>query len=799
MATRSDVSIADELAAEQQQISVAEFFEQNRQMLGFGSKGRALVTTVKEAVDNAIDAAEDARIFPSVAVTIEEDSDGNTKLTFTDNGPGIKEEQIPKVFGKMLYGSRFSKRVQRRGQQGIGISAAVLYAQESTGKPATITSKVAESEMASEYTLRIDTDNNEPEIVNSRPVEWAEDSDHGTKIELHIDANFRARARLHEYIERTAVVNPHVAIDFTEPEYTFQSERTVETLPKQPEEIRPHPHGIELGTLRAMLEETDSHSVSGFLQSEFTRVGSTTADNIIDAFLDRLNGRHFRWDAPETGTAIQDIEDGQMTLADTASDDDDGVHLAEHLKAHINRKSKRVTDALATQTATTLADKSPVSYPDIAETIDSRADTTQSSEDTTIGDTVREKATDAAWEAVTAYGRLQTLTRHIDSSTGKKKTEQDIELLATHLNDIIAESDSEQSRYTRKEVESMVDSAAKQASASNSGTQFGETSRGNITETLWESMDPSRADTPLIRKIAKDRDAIESLLRAMQSVDVISPPSKCLSPIGEEELEQGIREVYSADFYDTSQRSANSHSGEPFLVEAGIAYGGDIESEGSIDLLRFANRVPLVYKRGAGATMDVISDIGWNNYKLSDKGGGLPQGPVALVVHVASTNVPFTSESKDAIASVEVIEDEIERAIRDVARGLKKHLSQQQTLKKQRRKRDKIDTIIPEFATKIAEITGGEKADTSESTARIMNNLYIDTSDGEVTAHNYNGRESFDIAVEIEMADGDQLTETESISPDSSKSIASVDENEIDSLTVEGAAGEKLTTDELAE
>ena len=164
-----------------------------------------------------------------------------------------------------------------------------------------------------------------------------------------------------------------------------------------------------------------------------------------------------------------------------------------------------------------------------------------------------------------------------------------------------------------------------------------------------------------------------------------------------------------------------------------------------MELLRFANRVPLVYQQGACSVTQVISDIRWNNYKLSHKGSGLPQGPVAAVVHVASTNVPFTSESKDAVASVEVIENEIERAIRDVSRDLKRYLSEQQSLKKRRRKQDVIAELLPEFSTEISRILGEQTPDISKSLAQIMNNVFVTFSENEnVSAECTTTVENFD-------------------------------------------------------
>src|SRR6056297_2090689 len=195
-----DEGIAEELAASQREISVAEFFEKNKHMLGFDSGARGLVTAVKEAVDNALDATEEAGILPDLYVEIAEVGD-YYRLVIEDNGPGITKEQIPKIFGKLLYGSRFHKREQNRGQQGIGISAAVLYSQLTSGKPAKITSRTQGSADAEYFELVVDTDDNEPEISVDETTSW--ERPHGTRIELEMEANMRARSTLRDYIQDT--------------------------------------------------------------------------------------------------------------------------------------------------------------------------------------------------------------------------------------------------------------------------------------------------------------------------------------------------------------------------------------------------------------------------------------------------------------------------------------------------------------------------------------------------------------------------------------------------------------------
>ncbi|MBI2138529.1 ATP-binding protein, partial [Candidatus Woesearchaeota archaeon] len=172
--------IAYALAEKQREISISQFFERNRHLLGFDNKKKALMTTIKEAVDNSLDACEEARILPEVIVEVIDMGNDRFRVIVEDNGPGIVKKQIPPIFARLLYGSKFFKLAQSRGQQGIGISAAVLYAQLTTGKPAKITSKIDPKHPAHYYELRIDTEKNLPEIQKEDEVEW--NKEHGTRI-----------------------------------------------------------------------------------------------------------------------------------------------------------------------------------------------------------------------------------------------------------------------------------------------------------------------------------------------------------------------------------------------------------------------------------------------------------------------------------------------------------------------------------------------------------------------------------------------------------------------------------------
>ncbi|MFB6271150.1 MAG: DNA topoisomerase VI subunit B, partial [Halobacterium sp.] len=376
--------IAEELAASQREISIAEFFEKNKHMLGFDSGARGLVTAVKEAVDNALDATEEAGILPDIYVEIEEQRDYYT-LTVEDNGPGITKEQIPKIFGKLLYGSRFHAREQSRGQQGIGISAAVLYSQLTSGKPVRIESRTQDSGVAHYYELIIDTDTNEPEIDVEKELSPGESNlrgTHGTRIEMDLEANMRARGQLHDYVKHTAVVNPHARIELQEPDGEIKAERVEDAgLPEETEEIRPHPHGVELGTLIKMLDDTDSHSVSGFLQGEFTRVGKKTADSIVDEFKDRHYGREMRWRPPRMEADV-DLE----AVVVGAVSNKDATHTKQYAEAVVDE----------------MEDEGRVAYSEVERIVEDVAREMESETGTVFGDTVQENVVDAVWAELTA-------------------------------------------------------------------------------------------------------------------------------------------------------------------------------------------------------------------------------------------------------------------------------------------------------------------------------------------------------------------------------------------------------------
>ena len=497
---------AEEMARDQREISIAEFFEKNRHLLGFDNPSKALLTVVKEAVDNALDACDEAGILPEIKVEIKDLGENKYKVVVEDNGPGIVKEQIPKIFAKLLYGSKFHRLRQSRGQQGIGISAAVLYAQLTTGKPAIIYSKPKKKGKTHVFYLKIDTIKNEPEIIKEDVIDDIKNT--GTRIELIIEGSYAQRYHSpDEYLKQTAIVNPWAHIVYKSPMgEKFNFPRAVNKLAKRPKEIKPHPHGIELGVLIRMLKSTKARNLSAFLQNEFSRIGSSSAEEIC-----RLAG------------------------VDT------------------NRKP-------------------------------------------------------------------QTLTHE----------EQ------------------------------------------------------------------------------------EKLIKAMQRVKLMRPPTDCLSPIGEKLLKEGLSKEINAEFITTVTREPAVYRGIPFQIEAGIAYGGELkkkneeggEETSQVKVMRFANKIPLLYEPSGCAITKAVSSIKWRRYGLDQSANSLPRGPAVIAVHIASAWVPYTSESKEAIANYPEIIKEIKLAVQDCARKMLMYIRKQTRVKRETERLNIFESYIPLIIENAKELAG---------------------------------------------------------------------------------------------
>jgi DNA topoisomerase VI subunit B len=518
-------TIAQQLAAKQREISVAEFFERNRQILGFDNPSRALLTTVKEAVDNAADVCDEARVPPDILIEIAKEGEDRLKVAVTDNGPGILRKEIPNVFARLLYGSRFHSNRQARGQQGIGISAAVLYANLTTARPAHIISKVEEEEAAHVLDLFIDTQKNQPRVAAEDLVLW--DRPHGTRIELVIKARYqRGRQSPYEYLRGTAIVNPHARLVLVEPDGTRVTfDRAAQELPPLAKETLPHPYGLELGELGYLLKATRRPSVGEFLAKDLAGVSPRAARDVLE----------------RSGLA------------------------------------------------------------------------------------------------------------------------------------------------------------AKVAPASVTG------------------------------------EAQERLLKALHEAPLVAPSADCLSPIGSLLIKRGLRNVLGElrpeFFAPPVSRPPKVHAGFPFLVEVGLVYGGGLPADQPVQILRFANRVPLLFQQGACAITTAIANLDWRRYGLDQKGGsGVPVGPAVILVHLASTKVPFTSEAKEAVAEDPEIDKELTLAFQTAARHLRTHISRQSRRAFAGEKFAIIQRILPKLAEKTSHLVGKPTPDLTPVITRIMDVVNVESA-----------------------------------------------------------------------
>ncbi len=251
--------------------SITEFFKKNRQMLGFSGKIRSLTTIVHEYVTNSLDACEEHSILPEIEVSIGEVGKDRYKVKVKDNGPGLPPELLGKAFGKMLAGTKFHRYMQQRGQQGIGAAGCTMYALLTTGHGV----QVVSHHKGTSYHAEISTDfnTNEPEIniIKTQPSE-----DHGIEVYGEFgDVKYdRGKYGVAEYLKRTAISNPHVTITLTEPDgNTLLFPRSVESIPKKPQEVLPHPLGITTHDLYEMAKnEQEYKQLTTFLQHRFARI-----------------------------------------------------------------------------------------------------------------------------------------------------------------------------------------------------------------------------------------------------------------------------------------------------------------------------------------------------------------------------------------------------------------------------------------------------------------------------------------------------------------------------------------------
>jgi DNA topoisomerase-6 subunit B len=225
----------------------------------------------------------------------------------------------------------------------------------------------------------------------------------------------------------------------------------------------------------------------------------------------------------------------------------------------------------------------------------------------------------------------------------------------------------------------------------------------------------------------------KAMISAIEKVKIMAPESECLSPIGEILIRKGLKNVLDGlkprYYVPPVTREPKVYNGNPFQVEVGIVHGGELPADQPVEILRFANRVPLMYQQGADVITKAVANVDWRRYGLEQRGGqGIPFGPAIILVHVASTKVPFTSEAKDAIANIELIQEEMELALKECARRLKTHLNKSARRAKSKEKFDIVQVLLPEIAKKAAKIVGKPVPDLGKTVTNIMNVVWVNDS-----------------------------------------------------------------------
>ena len=500
MAEEVKIKTAEDMAKEHKEIAISEFFEKNRHLLGYDNPARALLTIVKEMVDNSLDACEEARILPRIWLEVKPTGSDKFRVMCKDNGPGIVDKQIPKVMGKLLVGSKFYKLMQSRGQQGLGIKGAVLYTQLTSGKPTTFISSTGNGK-TSFYELMIDVKTNEPKIISHQYIEDGKEW-HGLKVEMEFEGRYiESKTGITQFIKQVAIANPYAEIIFDGPNGRMEFKRAVNELPPPPKEIKPHPHGVEFGIFTRMLHDTTSRTIKSFFMNEFSRVGGNSAEEIC-----KLAG--------------------------------------------------------------------------------------------------------------------------VDPGVSPKSI---------------------------------------------------------------------------------DVDTIQKLFKAMKSVKLLRPPTDCLSPLGENIILSGLRKEIKAEFFSAVTRPPTVYRGNPFQVEVGIAYGGELPTEGSVEIIRLSNRVPLMYQAGDCAITKAIASTDWKKYGFNQSGKTIPTGPGVIMVHLVSTWVPFTSESKQAIASYPIIIKEIKLALQEAGRRMQRYVSGKRKYEFYQQRKKIFERYIPEVSESLAKLTNEDQ------------------------------------------------------------------------------------------
>jgi DNA topoisomerase-6 subunit B len=582
---------AETMALKQKDIAVSEFFAKNRHLLGFDNPRKALLTTVKEAVDNSLDACEEAGILPNVTVIIEDleptrpatQKQSRYRVTVIDNGPGIVRKQVENVFGRLLFGSKFHRLKMSRGQQGIGISAAGMYGLITTGKPMVIHTRPKEKEKAHHIELAMNTKTNRAEVTVDRTTDDfppqrfktlnsgtrdagflnSENYITGTSVSIELEGKYqKGRASVDEFLELTAIANPHAQITFVPPSRTSEDEQEELPLPTKK-------RGSALPSKASGTEEA--------------------ADAVAHAH--------------DNEAGIPAIEEARIL----ETTENKGVILFPRGSEQLPPETKEIQP-----------------HPKGIE--------------------------------------LGTLLQMLKDYQEQEKSGTLYEFL--------------QDRFCRISPQR----------ASEFCKGIGLSARAKVRD-----VEPPEA---------------EKLFKLFMDAKLPPPPTDCLAPIGVRQLLAGLLKGVKAEFYAASSREADVYRGRPFQIEAAIAFGGELSVEETARVIRFANRVPLLFQQSACSSFKAVNETNWRNYNLSQPRGGQPVGPMVIMLHMASVWVPFTSESKEAIADYDEIRKEMKMALMECGRKLGTYLRKRQKMAREAERRDVFERYIGEISKAINAING---------------------------------------------------------------------------------------------
>ncbi len=196
--------------------------------------------------------------------------------------------------------------------------------------------------------------------------------------------------------------------------------------------------------------------------------------------------------------------------------------------------------------------------------------------------------------------------------------------------------------------------------------------------------------------------------------DFLPPDASCLSPLGEELLKTGVLKELKPEFVAVHQRKPATYAGHPFIVEVAIAYGGEIPQKGGFLIHRFANRIPLLYDEASDVSVKVINAMNWRRYKVT------PDMPIAILVHICSTKVPYKTVGKEFIADRPEVRREVANGLREVARQLQHFLTKREHVDRQRKRLGVFSRYLPKIAQFSAKLACKEKLPDIEKLLRSV-------------------------------------------------------------------------------